>query len=95
MNKYSTRNKQGVDEKVSILMTIIPYLKDGDDGGKCVQLRELSLCLEARVCGLHYTITLYSVYCAVQRVMAWEGACKQSSNITAVFSSQCYHHHHQ
>ena len=35
------------------------------------------------------------LYCAVQRVMAWEGACKQSANITAVSSSQCYHHHHQ
>ena len=91
MNKYSTRNKQGVDEKVSILITILSK----GWGGKCVQLRELSLCLEARVCGLHYTITLYSVYCAVQRVMAWEGACKQSSNITAVSIGQCYHHHHQ
>ena len=32
------------------------------------------------------------VYCAAQ---AWEGACKHSSNITAVSTSQCYHHHHQ
>ena len=46
----------------------------------------------------YITPLLYTVlYCAVQRVMAvaWEGACKQSSNITAVSSSQCYRHHQQ
>ena len=36
------------------------------EADSCVQLRKLSLCLEARVCVvLHYTITLYStvLYC--------------------------------
>ena len=62
MNKYSTRNIQGVHKIVFGLLMARFRGEDGDDGGRFSSYVQLSLCLEARVCGQHYTITLY---CAV------------------------------
>ena len=94
MNKYSTRNKQGVHEYHSdYYYNDHTYLYRGKEGCTIVPVfggPPVSVCC---ITPLLCTV----LYCAVQRVMAvaWEGACKQSSNITAVSSSQCYHHHRQ
>ena len=95
MNKYSTRNKQGVkryqyfnDYLIYFYWERMQMMDANVSICPCVW-RPVSVgCITPlQACTV--------VYCAVQRVMAWEGACKHSSNITAVSTSQCYHHHHQ
>ena len=77
---------------ISILMTI---LSKGKGCGWCPFVPVFGVWRPVSVGCITPLQACTVVYCAVQRVMAWEGACKHSSNITAVSTSQCYHHHHQ